>query len=184
MVLGNGGQEIRRGEDLEVAVDFGVELGTVDEGVGGGFHGHLLHGEGISQNVLGELFEFGLVFRRHGVAGVEVEAGVFPGEQHLDAFGREEFEDDEEFQHVGAEEFFQRFEREFGQRVERAVAGEEAVGDNRVEVGMEVEVFTKGVEGEDESGLGIGQVEGGAEVCGEALVGEGAEAFDSNALPR
>jgi len=68
---------------------------------------------------------------------------VFPGEEHLDAFGREEFEGDEEFQHVGAEEFFQRFEREVGQRVERAVAGEEAVGDNRVEMGMEVEVFAK-----------------------------------------
>ena len=47
-VLGDGGQEIGGGEDLEVAVDFGVEPGAVDDGVGGGFHGHLLHGEGIS----------------------------------------------------------------------------------------------------------------------------------------
>ena len=41
---------------------------------------------------MGQLFEFGLVVRLHEVAGVDVEAGVFPGEEHLDAFGREEFQ--------------------------------------------------------------------------------------------
>jgi len=49
-------------------------------------------------------------------------------------------------------------------------------------VGMEVEVFAEGVQGEDEGGMGIGQVEGGAEVFGEALVGEGAEAFEEGAV--
>ena len=76
---------------------------------------------------MSEFFELGLVLRRDGVAGVDVEAGVFPGVENLDAFGREEFEVHEEFEDVGAEEFFERFEREFGQRVEDAVAGEEAV---------------------------------------------------------
>jgi len=42
----------------------------------------------------------------------------------------------------------------------------EAVGDEGVEVGMKVEVFAEGVEGEDEGGLGVGQAEGGAEVPG------------------
>lgn len=46
----------------------------------GGFQGHLFHGEGISQDVLGEFFEFGLVFGWDGFARVEVEAGMFPGE--------------------------------------------------------------------------------------------------------
>ena len=91
-VLGDGGQEIRGSEDFEVAVDFGIELGAVDDGVSGGFHRHFCDGEGVSQDVLGEFFEFGFVFGRDGFARVEVEAGVFPGEQHLDAFGREEFE--------------------------------------------------------------------------------------------
>ena len=48
-VLGDGDQEIGGGEDLEVAVDFGVEPGAVDDGVGGGFPRHFLDGEGISQ---------------------------------------------------------------------------------------------------------------------------------------
>jgi len=40
---------------------------------------------------------------------VDVEAGVFPGEEDLDAFGWEEFQVHEELEDVGAEEFFQRF---------------------------------------------------------------------------
>jgi hypothetical protein len=126
---------------------------------------------------LGEFFEFGLVLGRDGVADVDVEAGVFPGEEDLDAFGREEFQVGEELEEVGAEEFFEGFEREFGQRVEHSVAGEESVGDEGVDMGMEVEVFAEGVEGEDDGWMGVGQVEGGAEEFGEALVGEGAEGF-------
>ena len=90
-VLGDGGQEISGGEDFEVAVDFGIELGAVDDGVGGGFQRHFCHGEGVSQDVLGEFFELGLVLGRNRLTGVDVEAGVFPGVENLDAFGREEF---------------------------------------------------------------------------------------------
>jgi hypothetical protein len=35
-VLRDGGQEVGGGEDFEVAVDLGVEAGTVDDGVAGG----------------------------------------------------------------------------------------------------------------------------------------------------
>ena len=38
---------------------------------------------------LGEFFEFGLVLRRDGFAGVGVETGVFPVVENLDAFERE-----------------------------------------------------------------------------------------------
>ena len=47
---------------------------------------------------------------------------------------------------------------------------------------MEVEVFAEGVEGEDESGMGGGEIEGGAEVFGETLVGQGAEGFEEGAV--
>ena len=131
---------------------------------------------------MSEFFEFGLVLRRDGIAGVDVEAGVFPGEENLDAFGREEFEVHEELEDVGAEEFFERFERERRQRVEDAVAGEEAVGHEGVEMGMEVEVFAKGVQGEDDGGVGVAPAKGSTEIFGEALVGEGAEAFEQAAV--
>ncbi len=60
---------------------------------------------------MGEFFEFGLVFGRNGFAVVDVETGVFPGVENLDAFGREEFQVHEEFEDVGAEDFFEGFER-------------------------------------------------------------------------
>jgi hypothetical protein len=47
---------------------------------------------------------------------------------------------------------------------------------------MKVEVFAQGVEGEDKGGMGVGQAEGGAEVGGEALMGEGAQAFEESAV--
>ena len=145
---------------------------------------------------MSEFFEFGFVLGRDRRTGVDVEAGVFPGVEDLDAFGREEFEVHEELEDVGAEEFFERFEREFGQRVEGAVAGEESIGDEGVNMGMEVEVFAKGVQGEDDGGVeGIEPPphpvplprwergrSGGTEVFGEALVGEGAEAFEQAAV--
>ena len=46
--------------------------------------------------------QFHLVLGRDGVAGVDVEAGVFPGVENLDAFRREEFQSDEEPHDVGA----------------------------------------------------------------------------------
>ena len=44
-MLGDGGQEVHGGEDLEVAVDLGVQFGTVDDGVAGRFHGHSFQGK-------------------------------------------------------------------------------------------------------------------------------------------
>jgi hypothetical protein len=49
---------------------------------------------------------------------VDVEAAVFPGVQDLDAFRRQEFLPDQEVDDLGAEEFFQRFERGVGQGME------------------------------------------------------------------
>src|ERR1039458_3044113 len=50
-MLRDGGQEVGGGEDLEVAVDLGIEPGAVDDHVRGGFERHLFHGEGIPQDV-------------------------------------------------------------------------------------------------------------------------------------
>ena len=108
------------GEDLEVAVDLGVEAGAVDDHVGGGFEGHLFHREGVAQDVLGEAFEVGFVFRGHRVGGVDVEAAVLPGVEDLDALRRQQLLLDQEVDDFGAEEFFQGFERGFweGEEVE------------------------------------------------------------------
>ena len=53
-MLRDGGQEVGGGEDLEVAVDLGIEAGAVDHHVGRGLQRHFLHGEGIPQDVMGQ----------------------------------------------------------------------------------------------------------------------------------
>lgn len=45
-----------------------------------------------------------------------------------------------------------------------------------------LEIFAKGVEGEDERGVGVRPAEGGTEVFGEALVSESAEVFEQGAV--
>ena len=89
-MLGDGGQEVGGGEDLEVAVDLGVEAGAVDHHVGRGLQRHFLHGEGVAQDVLGQGFEVGLGLGRHLLAGVDVEGAVFPGVEDMDPLGRKE----------------------------------------------------------------------------------------------
>ena len=89
-MLGDGGQEVGGGEDLEVAVDLGIEAGAVDHHVGRGLQRHFLHGEGIPQDVLGQGFEVGLGLGWHLLASVDIEATVFPGVEVMDPFGRKE----------------------------------------------------------------------------------------------
>lgn len=74
------------GERLQ-SCGFGIEAGVVGDGVSRGFHRHFFHGVGISQDVLGRLFWFDLVFRGYGLAGMQVDAGVFPEVEHHKAFG-------------------------------------------------------------------------------------------------
>ena len=61
------------------------------------------------ERLLGELFEFGFVFRRHGSAVMDVEAGVFPAKKEFEAFGWEELQIHKEFKDVCAEDFLQWF---------------------------------------------------------------------------
>ena len=96
----------------------GIEPGAVDDHIRGPLQGHLLNGEGVAQDVLGQVFEVRLGLGRHLLAGVDVEAAVFPGVEDLHPFGREEFLLDQEVDDLGAEEFFQRLERGVGQGVE------------------------------------------------------------------
>jgi hypothetical protein len=56
----------------------------------GGLERHLFHGEGIPQDVLGQVFEVSFGFRGDDLAGVDVESTVLPGVEDLDPFGREE----------------------------------------------------------------------------------------------
>lgn len=90
-VLRQNGEEVNGVEDLKVAIDLRIELGSVDYCVGGGFQRYFLHRKRIAQDVLTELLAFGAVLRRDGAAGVHVESGVFPGFHPGHQFRRDEF---------------------------------------------------------------------------------------------
>ena len=82
-VLGDGGDEVARGEDVEIALDLGVQPGMVDDGtVGIGAVGlrdlHLLHGEGVANDVLGQALQVLALVRLHPPAAVDVEPGMHP----------------------------------------------------------------------------------------------------------
>ena len=64
----------------------------------------------------------------------------------------------------------------------RQVSDEEPVGHQRVDVGMEVEVFAKGVEGENNGRDALRTVQGGAQVRGQAFLGQGTEPLEQAAM--
>lgn len=56
--------------------------------------------------------------------------------------------------------------------MELTVAHEQTVGDKGVEVGVKVEILAEGVDGHDDAGKAVGQIEDGALILGQALVGD------------
>jgi hypothetical protein len=90
---------------------------------------------------------------------MHVEAAVFPRMQKTNPVKGEQVE------------FDQGLDGEFGKGKELAVAGEQAVANGRVDVGMKIEVFAKGVEGENDGGMRLGFAECRTEIQGEALLG-------------
>ena len=96
-------------------------------------------------------------------AVVDVEAGVFPGEEIGEAAGADVFAVAQGMEEAVAEEFDGGGEVFGGHAVEAAVRGEEAVGGEDVEVGVEDEVVAEGVDGGDGSEFAIGEIEAGAE---------------------
>ena len=138
----------------------------------GGFQGHLLDGERVSKDVLGQLLHPGMGFGQDPGAGVDVEAAVFPGHESLGAVCCEELTIDKQLDDLGTEQFLEWFDRCGGKEAEpdgrvfiRCRGGlrlEEAIGYDSMEGRVEIEVFTEGVNGQDDAGEAIGQVEGGA----------------------
>ncbi len=122
-----------------------MPIAPVHDGVGGGFEGDFLHREGIAEDVLGELFAFGAVFRWHGTAGVNVEAGMFPGLHAGDQFWGDEFVGEQFLENSIAKEFGKNAVRDFRCELEGAVGIEQTVGDESMNMRMKIEVFVSAV---------------------------------------
>ena len=109
-----------------------MPIDPIHDGVGGGFERYLLHGEGIAEDVLAELFAFGAVFWWHGTAGVNVEAGMFPDLHAGNQFWGDEFVGEQFLEDSIAKEFGKNAIRDLRCELEGAVGIEQTVGDQCV----------------------------------------------------
>ena len=161
----DGGVEVGGFEDLEVALGGVVAFGAVDDGLGGGVPSNFLEGKGMTEQILSEALATGGLVGGDGLfaAVVDVEAGVFPGEEVGEFGGADEFGVVEGLEEAVAEEFDGGREIFGGHAVEAAVGGEEPVGGEEVEVGVENEIVSEGVDGGDGSDAALGEVETDAE---------------------
>ena len=97
-------------------------------------------------NLVGaELFAFGAVFWWHGPAGVNVEAGMFQGLHAGNQFWGDEFVAEQFLENSIVKEFGQNAMRDLRCEMEGAVGIEQTVGDERLNVGMKIEVFISAV---------------------------------------
>jgi len=88
-VLGDGGDEVTRAENLEVAVNLLVHAGTIDDRVAGRVDLHLFDGERVADDVLGQALQVFALVGLHAAAAVNVEASVHPPAQHPGAVERQ-----------------------------------------------------------------------------------------------
>jgi hypothetical protein len=161
----SGGDEIGSFEDLEVALGGVMAFGAVDDGLAGGVPGDFLEGKGMAEEVFRQTFTTVGVVGGDGLfsAVVDIEAGVFPGEEIGKFGGTDEFGVAEGVKEAVAEEFDGGREVFGGHAVEAAVGGEESVGGEDVEVGVIDQVIAEGVDSGDGSDAAVGEAEAGAE---------------------
>jgi hypothetical protein len=119
----------------------------------------------MAKKVFGETFATGFVVGGDGLfaAVVDVEAGVFPGEEVGELGGADEFGVAEGVEEAVTEEFDGGSQVFGGHAVEAAVGCKESVGGKYVEVGVEDEVIAEGVDSRDGSDTAVGKTEADAE---------------------
>jgi hypothetical protein len=172
-VVDDGGDEIGSLEDLEVSFGGVVAFGAIDDGLGGGIPSDFLEREGLAEEVFGEAFAACGVVGGNGffAAVVDVEAGVFPGEEFGEFFRADMFPVAQGVEEAVAEEFDGGGEILGGHAVEATVRGEETVGGEDVEVRVKDQIITEGVDGGDGTDFSVGEVEAGAEDFLESIGG-------------
>ena len=181
-VLSDGRKEVRSRKNLEVAVDLRVQLGAVNDRVARGLNRHFFNRKRIAQNVLGKLGEEALVFRPYGFATVYVKPRVFPRIEQFDAVCFEKIQFDQKLNDTGTEDFLQWFEGQLRQGMKNTIAGEQAVGNQSVDVRMKVQVLAKGMEGQDDCRVRFLIFQSSAQVNGKAFVSGCAEVFEQNTM--
>ncbi len=106
---------------------------------------------------------------------VNIEAGVFPGEELLDQFPADLLFPEQHLKDLVAEDVFQFLYVYFWKDVKPPVRHEAAVGDEAMEVGMEVDQITEGLDRDHGARYAHRPVQGRAEKLFQTLIGALAE---------
>jgi len=194
-VLGKFSQEVERLEELEVAFDAAEEVaaGGVGETVEAVLLGLVEHlagwrdadqpgeAERAAGHVLGEAVDGVAVAGFDADGAVDVEAGVPPGADLLDERVVDEVLVEQEPKDLVLPEAEERLVGRFGQVDELAVGREGAVGDQGVQVRVEVDELAEGLDGQHAAGANVGSEDGGVGL-GDGLPGEGGQAIEQVAM--
>jgi hypothetical protein len=119
-VLGDGCYEVARGENLEVALDLHVHSRTVDDRAVEAapvrlVDLHLIQGERVADDILGETLDILTLLRQYPAAPVDIETRMHPATQHPGTLRRKQTLVEEKRDHAGPEQLFQRLEADIGQ---------------------------------------------------------------------
>ena len=155
-MLGDRGDKVARGEDLEVAPDLLVHAAAVEDRSGCRSRArlgrpHLFDRKGVADDVLGEPFHVLALAGEHPTSAVDVEARVNPASQHPGPLGRQQPLVDQKRDHPCSEEFLQGLETGLGHDVEDPRTCKQPVGHQRVQVGVEVQILAEGLNGPEGS---------------------------------
>jgi hypothetical protein len=183
-VGGDACEELERVEPLEVSTEAGVELRGIEDLAGRGIEGEFLEREGSPGDVAGEGLD-GVRFVRfdaHGV--VEVEARMAPVEERVEEALGETLGAMEAMEEESAEDLLHGRRGEERQGEKRAVGEERPLGDEEVEMGVEVEEVGEGLDGGDDAGARGLLLEGRAEDAQDRVVGGLREKGEEAAIAR
>ena len=169
-----GGEELRGGEDLEVALGAPAAAGAVDDAAGLFHPSDLFEREGGAEEILREL----LTARDAAngpLSGINAESAVFPVQKLAGLTFADDLLVEQGRDEAVPEEFGERLEGLDRHFVEASVAVVEAGSGQEVEMGMEDEVVSEGLYRGDSGELPVGKIEAGAEPGAQALDGGAAE---------
>ena len=103
----DGGNRVRDREEGKVSLEGGVHLGAVEHGLCIFAVGHLLLGEGGTEDILGQVLPSMTVVTLDLDLIVNIEAGVFPREELVDEFRADLLFPEEHLKDLVAEEVLQ-----------------------------------------------------------------------------
>ena len=181
-MLRDGRNELLGGEDFEIALGLGVHARTIDDGTVLGVVDHLLLGKGIADDVLRDALKSGGIVAPQRVAVVYTEPAVFPAQKLAGQLRREESLLDEHLDHSDAEELLQRPGAHPGRDVEHAVAREQPIGHQGVDMAIVPHVVAEGMNGHDHAELAGGPVEAATQKFEQTLVGDPAKLLQELAV--